>query len=172
MTVHVEVPWMPAKCTQCGIFGHGDKTCPMKPVGHSIAQIWVPKTQTAPENEGGNYARTEDSREEEKKEEETKGVEKKKDKEDQSQGSAKAGSLNRYAILNSMSEENDLTATDMGEQRKDDNVAETRKARVAAAGVAKLMKTLKPRKKGPIDKKKKGKAGSTASGGQSHSPSL
>ena len=39
MTVHVEVLWMPVKCSQCGIFGHRDKTCPMKPVGPSTAKI-------------------------------------------------------------------------------------------------------------------------------------
>ena len=24
--VHVKIPWMPTKCSKCGIFGHGDKT--------------------------------------------------------------------------------------------------------------------------------------------------
>ena len=27
VTVNVEIPWMPAKCSKCEIFGHGDKTC-------------------------------------------------------------------------------------------------------------------------------------------------
>ena len=75
--------------------------------------------------------------------------------EDKSQGSAKAGSLNRYAILNLMNEEIDLAVMDMGEQIEDDIVVEIRKTRVAAAGVVELMKTLKPQKKGPIDKGKK-----------------
>ena len=39
----------------------------------------------------------------------------------------------------------------------------SRKVRAAAAGVAKLMRTLKPKRKGPIDKgKKQGKVGSNA----------
>ena len=31
-TVHVSVeyPWMPLKCSLCGIFGHGDNTCSRK----------------------------------------------------------------------------------------------------------------------------------------------
>ena len=173
MTVHVEVPWMPVKCSQCGIFGHGDKTCPRKHVGPSTAKIWVPKAQIATEIERGNEAGKEDSREEEKMEaKQMEAEQKKKDKEDKSQGSEKAGSLNRYAILYSMSEETELAAMDMGKQIADDIVVETRKARVAASGVAELMKTLKPRKKAPIDKGKTGKAGSTASGGQLRSPSL
>ena len=55
---------------------------------------------------------------------------------------------------------------------EEDIVGETRKARAASLGVANLMKTLKPKKKGPIDKGKKGRAGFTATGGQSSSPSL
>ena len=30
VSVMVEVPWMPAKCSQCRIFGHGEKICPIK----------------------------------------------------------------------------------------------------------------------------------------------
>ena len=51
---------------------------------------------------------------------------------------------------------------DMGEQIDDDIVVEIRKAKVASAGVVELMRTLKPQKKGPIDK---GKTGSAASKG-------
>ena len=38
--VHVEVPWKPLKCMQCGIFGHGDKTCSKKV---QTVKAWVPK---------------------------------------------------------------------------------------------------------------------------------
>ena len=166
VTVYVEVPWMPVKCSQCSIFGHGDKTCPRKPVGPSTAKVWVQKAQTIVGIERGNFVEKKDSREAEKKEEEKVEVEQKKnDKEVKSQGSDKAGSLNRYAILDTMSEEMDPTAMDTGKQIEDNFVVKTKKARVAAAGVAELMKTLKPRKKGPIDKGKMGKAGSTASEG-------
>ena len=46
-------------------------------------------------------------------------------------------------------------------------VAETRKSRVAAAGVADLMKTLRPKKRGQPDKVKKKQIGPIALGGQS-----
>ena len=61
---------------------------------------------------------------------------------------------------------------DMGEQIKDDIVIETRKAMVASAEVAELMKTLKPWKKSLIDKGKKGKIGSATLGGQCCLPSI
>ena len=60
----------------------------------------------------------------------------------------------------------------MGEQIEDDIVVETRKAKVASAGVVKLMKTLKLRKKGSINKGKKGKTWSVALGSQCCSPSI
>ena len=41
--VHVEILWIPARCSQCGIFGYGDKYCPKKPVRPSTAKVWVPK---------------------------------------------------------------------------------------------------------------------------------
>ena len=45
-------------------------------------------------------------------------------------------------------------------------MVETRKGRAAASGVAELMKNLKPKKKGHVDKGKKGRAVLTASGGK------
>ena len=55
---------------------------------------------------------------------------------------------------------------------EEDVVMETRKARAVAFRVADLMKYLKLRKKDPIDKGKKVKAGSSTSRGHSltHSP--
>ena len=35
VSVYVEVPWMPAKCSQCGIYGHNDKGYPEKQIGPS-----------------------------------------------------------------------------------------------------------------------------------------
>ena len=45
-------------------------------------------------------------------------------------------------------------------------MVETRKGRAAASGVAELMKNLKPKKKGQVDKAKKGRAVLTASRGK------
>ena len=48
------------------------------------------------------------------------------------------------------------------------DLGDARKTRVAAVGVAELMKTFKPKKKGPIDKgKRQGKTDSTSLRGQS-----
>ena len=41
MSIMVEVPWMHAKCSQCRIFGHGEKFCPMK---QGITKVWKPKS--------------------------------------------------------------------------------------------------------------------------------
>ena len=79
---------------------------------------------------------------------------------------AKAGSLNRYTILDSITKEKGTPILDSMEQIEGD--IEPRKARAASHGVADLMKTLKPKKKGPIDKGKV-KAGSTALRGQTSS---
>ena len=51
-------------------------------------------------------------------------------------------------------------------------VVETRKSKVAAAGVANLMKTLNLRKRGQPDKVKKEQIGPNALGGQSSLTSI
>ena len=53
------------------------------------------------------------------------------------------------------------------EMAEEEMVVEEKKVRAAALGVADLMKTLKPKKRGPINKGRKTKAGSAALGGQS-----
>ena len=85
---------------------------------------------------------------------------------------AKSESTNRYAILDLILEEINSGYFDHMELIKEDMVVETRKARAVSYGIADLMKTLKPRKQGLIDKGKKAKASSTTSGGQSLPPSL
>ena len=85
---------------------------------------------------------------------------------------AKSESTNRYAILDSILKETDSGYFDHIELIEEDMVVETRKARAVSYGIVDLMKTLKPRKKGLIDKRKKAKASSTTSGGQSLTPSL
>ena len=39
MAIKVEVPWRPQKCSQCKIFGHMDKNCPVK-VSNPMAKLW------------------------------------------------------------------------------------------------------------------------------------
>lgn len=38
VNVHVEVSWIPMKCSKCRIFGHADKNCPKEEF-----KAWVPK---------------------------------------------------------------------------------------------------------------------------------
>ena len=69
---------------------------------------------------------------------------------------SRSGSSNRFAILDTeknMALESDLCKqeTEM-ESRKE--VIESKKVRAASTGVAELMKSLKSKKKGPIDKGK------------------
>ncbi|KAK8695594.1 hypothetical protein V6N13_000747 [Hibiscus sabdariffa] len=33
MSIGVDVPWMPPKCSKCFVFGHSDKTCYVEPIG-------------------------------------------------------------------------------------------------------------------------------------------
>ena len=75
--------------------------------------------------------------------------------------SAKLGSINRYAILDSITEEIDSATLDSVEQLEQDIVVGIKKAKAALLGVADLMKTLKPKKKDLIDKGK-AKAGFNA----------
>ena len=55
---------------------------------------------------------------------------------------------------------------------EEDNFVEPRKASAASVGVADLMKSLKPKKMGPIGKIKNRKVVVGDVGGQSSSPSL
>ena len=79
--------------------------------------------------------------------------------------------MNRFAILESVDSE-DISVHSMVEVAEDnakmvekDFCVEPRKLRAASAGVKELMKTLKPKKKGPVDKGKSRqvKAGALAS---------
>ena len=90
---------------------------------------------------------------------------------------AKTASKNRFAILDIVSdieEEESSSAVAFEDQRGlEDICIEQRKSRAAAAGVAELMRTLKPKKKGPIDKGKikQSKVGYATLGGQNPSTS-
>ena len=175
--VHVEIPWMPTKCVQCGIFGHGDKTCPKK---LQPRKAWVPKVvekknEDPLENRNmqqQGLEKVETIQVEEKREE-------KKNETPPSKiavGMGKSGSVNRFAILKTIDEkaEEEIMVSETMPMMEEEIQMEPRKARAAAAGVADLMKSLKTRRKGPIDKGKvkQGKAGSPALGGTHSSPSL
>ena len=42
ISISVEVPWLPPKCSRCCIFRHVDKSCPCKPIA-VVAKVWKPK---------------------------------------------------------------------------------------------------------------------------------
>ena len=75
-------------------------------------------------------------------------------------GNDKSGSINKFAILNSIAEEE----TEYEDQLGDEMIVGAGKARAAASGVVELMKTLKPKKKGQIDKGRKAKASNVSAG--------
>ena len=114
-----------------------------------------------------------DKAEESKGEDEKHGIAKGKEKVDEGKqemvgkGNDKSGSINKFATLNSIAEEE----TEYEDQLGDEMIVGAGKARAAASGVVELMKTLKPKKKGQIDKGRKAKA-SNASAGQCLSTSI
>ncbi|XVE52671.1 hypothetical protein DITRI_Ditri02bG0141500 [Diplodiscus trichospermus] len=48
-SVWVEVPWHPHKCTNCSVFGHSSKNYQMKPT--PAMKMWVPKQSTVNKDE-------------------------------------------------------------------------------------------------------------------------
>ena len=165
--VNVITPWLPMKCSTCCVFGHGDKFCPQKT--ESVPEkVWMPKKV---EKEGKDAGVEKGSRiEKDTQQNEDKG--KRQMQEVESSSSMKAGSENRFTILESVMEKDEEVATPKQDAPTEANISvETRKVRAAAAGVANLMRTLRARKKGPTDKVKSKKVGSAAKGGQvsSHS---
>ena len=85
---------------------------------------------------------------------------------------AKSALASRYAIPNSVLEEVDSIYSDHMKLVEEDLVVETRKALATASRVVDLIKILKPRKKGSIDKGKKVKTWSTTLEGQPLTSSL
>ncbi|XVE69262.1 hypothetical protein DITRI_Ditri09bG0138300 [Diplodiscus trichospermus] len=83
--------------------------------------------------------------------------------------SVKSGSVNRFEILSSVEDREDLEDSnhDPMEIIGKGVTAAPRQARAASAGVVDLMKSLKPKKKGPIDKgkSKTSETGPSVSGG-------
>ena len=78
----------------------------------------------------------------------------------------KFGSINRFAILDSVMEDNEAIVSEQEEIIKENIRVEPRKVRAAAVGVADSMRTLKARKKGPADKVKSKKVGFNVLRGQ------
>ena len=144
---------MPLKCTHCGIFGHGDKTCSRKTTPGS-GKVWMPKKVDQVEivQDGEKVNNSEEA----SRHQQTKGKEK------ESEGKAstpQASSTNRFSLLEPETEKSEPPLSDRGESTEAVKVVETRKPRVAAAGVADLMKTFKPRKKKQPTKVKKKQIG-------------
>ena len=166
-TVHVmvEYPWMPLKCSNCCVFGHGDKTCATKVVP-TIAKIWKPKKVDTEEKV--MEERKESNIVEETQVKQINGKERVKETTANPQQSS---STNRFSILESVIVESEPSIIDQGEVMVEGTNEEPRKVRAAAAGVADLMQSLKP-KKGQVAKVKKKQMGSNAKGGQPSTISL
>ncbi|XVE48638.1 hypothetical protein DITRI_Ditri01bG0017900 [Diplodiscus trichospermus] len=184
VSIAVEILWHPKKCSHYLKFGLTNKACPKKP---NEVKKWMPKKK---ENDKGKLKRACDEDKQIDKTENKEnfvasvntvdncevdnlknvgqssntGDDRKFDSSLISKNTIngrKACSTNRFEILDSAM---------MNEFMENSKVVEDfkvghRKPRVALAGVAEVMKTLKVNKKGPIDKgKKKCKAECSASG--------
>ena len=158
---------MHLKCSVCNIFGHFIKDYANKPVVVTV-KVWVPKKAMENEIEG-----KEDPNRKEEVPKQMKDKEKKTmDTEEVNSTQGKSGSNNRFAILDAVVEEHEGNITDHEMNNEEDNFVEPRKAKVASIGVADLMKSLKPRKRGPMGKVKNRKIVVGDAGGQMSSSSL
>ena len=147
VSVVVDIPWYPQRCSQCETFGHGEKLCP-KTKEAAPAKVWVPKQgvekigstkEIIKEKEVDNGGIQEASISEII-------IDKIKEVEDHSlekiAGSPSPGSANRFAALVEGMEEVKEGAYELIDQE----LLGPRKARIAAVEVAELMKTLKPKR--------------------------
>ncbi|XVE67824.1 hypothetical protein DITRI_Ditri09bG0019500 [Diplodiscus trichospermus] len=143
---------------QCCIFGHGARNCTKKTEN---AKVCVPKkkeTDIIKEDKKEVQELVIQGENVESSSKKSKPLNPSECCDSKSSANGKSGSVNRFAILESavdVENPEDLLGADMGQ----------RKTRAASAGVADLMKTLKPQKKGP-DRGENVKASSSASGGQ------
>ena len=90
----------------------------------------------------------------------------------------KSGSSNRFAILDTVLEKEDEWEEESSNENdlmlvKEKKILEPKKLRAESVGIAELMKTLKPKKKRPVDKDKAkwNKASSNALGSHASSSS-
>ena len=155
--VFVEIPWRPLKCVNCNIFGHSNKDCPRKT---KVTKAWVPKQL---EEQRINKAEKEDQVVK-KLDKPVVTPEMKENNVASSSVGRKVGSVNRFAVLDTISDNEEMNKEDCDpcsiprsemHEQVDEVCIPSRKPKVAAAGVAELMRTLKPKKKGPINKGKK-----------------
>ena len=52
VSVYVDIPWLPTKCSKCSIFGHGDKVYPKNTLEAETSnptKVWIPKVQKVSE---------------------------------------------------------------------------------------------------------------------------
>ena len=174
VSIIVEVPWYPLRCPFCAIFGHGDKTCPKKQDNVVPVQKWIPRQTKEVE------VVTDENKEIDTVVENLQNVMRMVQKvqkvadEAKEPGTPLLRSDNRFVVL----DDEKPIEEDIGTSMENENTAEeictdSRKTRAAAAGVAELMQTLKPKWKGPIDKgKKQGKVGPSPLRSHSSSSSL
>ena len=118
-TVHVNVviSWLPMKCSTCCVFGHGDKFCPQKTESVPV-KVWMPKKV---EKEGKDAGVEKGIRiEKDTQQNEDKG--KRQMQEVESGSSMKAGSENRFTILDSVMEKDEEVATPKQDAPTEENI--------------------------------------------------
>ena len=188
ITIFVDVPWWPSKCSHCRIFGHVDRSCPKK-ANIASTKVWIPKvSENKVVEQSVNVASDFVKQQQEVNKDiepdncmrimQGNGVKVLKEgvtsvanmaSKDGDKSGSKTRSINRFAILAKSYDEDcegtsgALKEVDMGFTSKEVSGIRHRKTRVASVGVAELMKSLKATRKGPIGKgKNKSKAGLSA----------
>ena len=191
----MEVPWRPQKCLHCKIFGHMDKNCPNKSASITT-KVWIPKNKKVEIGEGSIAAEKHGENSEEvtkmKEVESAQGNKATKNVESvvragsvkasrteivkPVESAVKAGPSNRFAILTSScgEEQDEFNGIENEVEIESEKilVVSPRKSRATTTSVAEIMKNLKVKRKGLIDKgKKQDKAGSSAMVGQNSNSS-
>ncbi|XVE70928.1 hypothetical protein DITRI_Ditri10aG0109100 [Diplodiscus trichospermus] len=165
VSISVEVPWHPQRCTNCSLFSHSPNTCQRKAT--TITKAWVPKQVKSAEvkeiedrkqkmvESNEKISDTQRSSEaassctKEKQKSKKREVVKVEEKQGISSSNGKAKSVNRFSILNAVDDEESIEQFPPLEINTENT---QRKTRAASAGVAELMKTFKAKKKGLVDK--------------------
>ncbi|XP_022728830.1 uncharacterized protein LOC111284435 [Durio zibethinus] len=149
VSVKMEIPWMPQKCSHCCIFGHSYKTYPSKPMTVAT-KVWRPKDKAKAtllenkKNEGATKPSKSKKRSEMKKVKVTETISA-NDKTAARNHFAKANSVNRFAILESIKELDTIRHEISDSERIMDGIIlhSPKKHRVTATGMADLMKAIK-----------------------------
>ena len=139
------------------MFGHTDKVCPRKPMV-TVAKIWIPKKRRKTKmssdiTKGLKGQEDEPGRNKDGEHHQIAIVDEVKEK---GSSPSTSGLDNRFTILESVTEQSEyieeVQTSNFESKSVVDDELNGRKPRAAAAGVAELMRNLKPRRKGPIDK--------------------